>query len=193
MLATKIISIVLASMLFLFAIWVGLKTNLLRESGSSNTVSPYSFSRFQLWLWSCVICPLFILNWGYVSPYEPNLNSTCLVLLGISVTGTLASRLITSAHEAAIKNSETGNVKDADLKINKKSVSLWVDILIDDSGQFSVTRLQQFIFTIAYTMIFISSFFSHKMNYPDFGEEGYPYILMGISAGTYLIGKGLKK
>ena len=71
------------------------------------------------------------------------------------------------------------------------SKSFWKDILMDDNGQFSVTRLQQLIFTFAYVLVFISSFFYNELEYPEFQQNAF--ILMGISTGTYLVGKGLKR
>jgi len=71
------------------------------------------------------------------------------------------------------------------------SKSFWKDILMDDSGQFSITRLQQLIFTFAYVLVFISSFFYNGLEYPEFQQNAF--VLMGISTGTYLVGKGLKK
>jgi hypothetical protein len=189
--ALKAISIILAILCAGIIVLIGIKTNLLRES--NNTNPPYSFARFQLWLWTLVISPLFILNWGYNSQTEPELNVTCLILLGISVTGTLTSGIITNVHDSNIRKDSNGKPKAGEELIKKyrDSKSFWIDILIDDSGHFSVTRLQQLIFTIAYVFIFISSFFSNNMVYPEFQDSAF--ILMGISAGTYLVGKGMKK
>lgn len=189
--ALKAISIVLAIVCAGIIVLIGTKTNLLRESNNPN--SPYSFSRFQLWLWTLVISPLFILNWGFNSPTEPVLNETCLILLGISFAGTLTSVIVTNVHDSNIEKDNNGKPKPGQKLIKKYlgSKSFWIDILIDDSEHFSVTRLQQLIFTIAYVFIFISSFFSNNLDYPEFQDSAF--VLMGISAGTYLLGKGLKK
>lgn len=77
------------------------------------------------------------------------------------------------------------------LKINRDSVNFWSDILSDDDGQLSIVRLQQLIFTIAYVVIYISTFFNSHMKYPEF--DNYAFVLMGISTGTYLLGKGMKR
>lgn len=189
--ALNSISIILAIFCAGIIVLIGIKTNLLRESHDTN--SPYSFSRFQLWLWTLVISPLFILNWGFNSQTEPELNLTCLILLGISTTGTLTSGIITNTHDSNIKKDSEGEPITGEELIKKYLVSksFWTDILIDDRGHFSITRLQQLIFTIAYVFIFISSFFSNKMVYPEFQDTAF--VLMGISTGTYLVGKGMKK
>jgi hypothetical protein len=193
----NVISIILAIVCAGAIVWIGIKTNILRESSLPG--SPYSWSRFQLWLWTLVISPLFILYWGFEAQSMPELNDTCLILLGISVGGTLISGIVSSVLDSYIKKDKDGNPVDekgnllgikAPLKKYQDSKSFWADILMDDNGQFSITRLQQFIFTLAYALVFISSFFS-EMDYPDFQSNAF--ILMGISTGTYLVGKGMKR
>ena len=177
----SIISIILAIGCMIIIIMVGILTDLLREAGGQ---TPYSFSRFQLWLWTLVISPAFVLNWGFNNNHEPSLNQTCLILLGISAAISLTSGIVTNVKISA---KDSGK-----LKKDFNSHSFWTDILIDDSEHFSIVRLQQLVFTLAYVIIFISSFFSNNMiKYPEFDEMAFT--LMGISGGTYLVGKGLGK
>ena len=181
--AINIISILLAIICIAIILLVGILTNLLRET--NDTGKPYSFSRFQLWLWTLVISPAFVLNWGFSAVNEPSLNLTCLILLGIPAGVTLTAGIITSAQLSTRKT-------EKQFKRDRDSKSFWTDILMDDSEQFSIVRLQQLIFTIAYVIIFVSSFFySNMTKYPEFDETAF--VLMGISGGTYLIGKGLGK
>jgi hypothetical protein len=191
MVAIKVISIILAVACAGIIILIGIKTNLLRESHIDD--SPYSFSRFQLWLWTLVISPLFILNWGFRSQAIPQLNETCLILLGISAGGLLTSGIINSVLDSYIEKDDKGKpLKEQPvLKKHNNSKSFWTDILMDDNGQFSITRLQQLIFTLAYTLVFISSFFYNGLDYPDFQNNAF--VLMGISTGTYLVGRGMKR
>ena len=226
-----LISIILAIACVFIIFFIGIKTDLLKESNESGKA--YSFSRFQLWLWTLAISPAFVLNWGFYAFDEPNLNITCLILLGIPASITLTGNIITAAHEsqreqeavkvlksrmeelgpkwAAQKENDEKSIIEweaqkekeekrirGDIKIKMPlkpdltGISFWTDILKDDSGQLSIVRLQQLIFTFAYVVIFLSSFFASNMKeYPVFGENAF--VLMGISAGTYLIGKGLKK
>jgi len=84
----KTISILLAIICFAIILLVGILTDILREA-KNETVNkkveekPYSFSRFQLWLWTLILGPAFILNWGFVNPGVPQVNITILILLGI--------------------------------------------------------------------------------------------------------------
>ena len=190
----KVISVILAVVCAGAIVLIGIKTNLLRESSSND--SPYSFSRFQLWIWTLVISPLFILNWGFNAQTVPDLNLTCLILLGISAGGSITSGITTNvldsyAEKDKDKDGKWLGGKPPLKKYMDSSKSFWKDILMDDNGQFSVTRLQQLIFTFAYVLVFISSFFYNELEYPEFQQNAF--ILMGISTGTYLVGKGLKR
>lgn len=188
----NVISIILAIVCAGAIVWIGVKTNLLKESQAAG--SPYSFSRFQLWLWLLVIGPLFILNWGFQSQTVPDLNLTCLILLGISAGGLLTSGIETYVLDSYIKKDKDGKRLAGEPPLKKymeSSKSFWKDILMDDNGQFSITRLQQLIFTFAYVVVFIASFFYNDLEYPDFQQNAF--VLMGISTGTYLVGKGLKR
>ncbi len=178
----SIISIVLAIISFITILLTGLKTNLLRDA--NKPTAPYSISRFQFWAWTLVICPAFALNWGFSETHEPTLNLTSLILLGIPAGVTISAGLIASVHKSVKSD---GTTAKSELDGN----SFWSDILMDDSGQFSVGRLQNLIFTIVFIGIYLSGFFYSGMNYPDFDETSF--VLMGISGGTYLIGKGQKK
>jgi hypothetical protein len=181
--ALSIISIVLAILSFAFILLIGIYTNLLREV--NDTARPYSFSRFQLWAWTMVICPTFVLNWGFSELHEPALNITCLILLGIPASVSLSAGVISSVHKS---------VKSDGISVKNEldSNNFFADILMDDSGQFSVVRLQQLIFTAVFIVIYLSTFFLiNEMEYPVF--ENTAFILMGISSGTYLVGKSQKK
>lgn len=175
----KIISVILAIICFSIALLVAFRTNLLRETNSDT--SPYSFSRFQLWLWTLIISPAFVLNWGFVNLSLPQINGTALILLGISA-GTLFSANIVTATQKSSKNSPS-------LKFNLTSKGFWIDILMDDYGQFSVGRLQNLLFTIVYVVVYVSTFFNNGKVYPEF--DSYAYLLMGISSGGYLFGKSM--
>ncbi len=179
---TEIISIILAILCFAISAYVGFATNILRES--SNALSPYSFHKFQFWLWTTIIIPCFALNWGFVAPTAPNINLTSLILLGISVGNIVFAEVITGAQLNA-------NPFDEKLKaLSKDSKNFWSDILKDDNGQISVARLQNLLFTFIYVAVYLTMFFQKK-EYPDF--EANAYLLMGVSTGTYLVGKTLRK
>ena len=92
----NLISVIISIIVIIICLLIAVKTNLLRESNSNE--SQYSFSRFQVWLWMLVICPAFVLNWGFRSIDLPNINVDSLILLGISVGATFTANIITSAH-----------------------------------------------------------------------------------------------
>jgi hypothetical protein len=78
------------------------------------------------------------------------------------------------------------------MKHQKHTTSLWTDLITDNNGQLSIGRLEQLIFTFIFLLIYIAAFFNSAMKkYPEF--ESNAFVLMGISSGTYLVGKGLKK
>ena len=65
----SIVTLATASICFFLILIAGFKTDLLKESNVPG--NPYSFSRFQLWLWTLIISPAFVLNWGYHAFEKP--------------------------------------------------------------------------------------------------------------------------
>ena len=115
----------------------------------------------------------------------PYLNNTGLVLLGISIGTNFSSLVITAVQDVSVN-------RPLKLKMDQESNSWWKDLLMDDFGQFSVTRLQQLIFTVVFVLIYVITFCRNNLvDYPEFHEQAM--YLMGISAGGYLIGKGVYK
>lgn len=170
------VSIIIAIISFIAILIVGFKTDILKgTSTDKNDELKYSFSKFQLWLWSLVICPAFSLYWGFHG--KVYINETSLILLGISAGLPLTSKMISDAQGKQISALPFGN--------------FWTDILKDDLGHFSIGRLQNLIFTFIYVVIFVTYLFKNTMDYPEF--ENSAYILMGISSGAYLFGKALKR
>ncbi len=233
--AYSIISIGMAIISFGIILYIGLKTDILRESIPKLQVKERMFSlgRFQLWIWTLVICPIFLLYWGFTPDHAIDLNSTAVILLGIPAGVAVTSGVISSSQssdmtendhaqsEAAAANpqlkaqahqqlvdaaanpnpagTETAAVTPTAatpplniLKMHQKSKSFFIDLISDDSGQLSIGRLQQLIFTMAFLVIYLTSFFSAEMDtLPTFGTE--VFALMGISSGTYLVAKGMNK
>lgn len=178
----EFISICMAVICMGLIIFIGYSTDLLREQKSAEQSNPpYSFSRFQFWLWTLTICPIYVIYWGQ-HPDAPQLNGTSLKLLGIAFATTLVSNII---------GSPGANNPPTAFKSFLTTDSFWTDILKDANGQFSVGRLQNLIFTLIYVVIYISYFFSCNFEYPEWDEN--PFILMGITSGTYLVAKGMQK
>lgn len=177
----KILATGLAIACFAAILLVGFKSNLLKESNEAG--KPYSFHKFQLWIWTLVILPAFILHWGYVPGHIPSINQTSLVLLGISGATTMTAEMI-------VATQKNGSAAPSLKAVHLNTTGFWRDLLMDDGNQLSIARLQQLIFTFVYVAIYICAFFP-KMEFPDFDPS--TYILMGISTGTFLLGKGLNK
>lgn len=184
-------SITLAVVLFIFIGWAGLFTDMIREG--SGLDKPYSFRKFQLWVWTLVICPLVVLHWGLGPDETMQFNSTVLILLGISVGTALTGELVSNSQaEENKKKVAEGNVATTvKLKQFANTTNIIKDLLLGDGNQLSVVRLQQLVFTLIYVVIFLAHFFLHKYQYPNFDETAF--VLMGISTGTYVVGKGLNK
>ncbi|HEX6180183.1 MAG TPA: hypothetical protein VFZ47_03010, partial [Chitinophagaceae bacterium] len=147
----QIISIILAVASFLALLIVGVRTDLLREAPGK----PYSFRKFQLWIWSTIICPLFSLHWGFHSSDVPDLNQTSLILLGISGATTIVGEMISSTQ---VSGAAAGPLKALRI-VAPASSNFWQEILQDDKGQISLVRLQQLIFTFIFIAVFIFLFF----------------------------------
>lgn len=198
----KNLSGVIAGMSFIIIAWAGLRTDLLREAPDNNR--PYSFSKFQLWLWTLVIIPAFCLYWGWHVPGTEDqpavsINNTSLILLGISGGTTLVSMGI-KASQLSEQVSASGAVRPLKATSTKGSTII-NDILKDDSGQVSVVRLQNLVFTLVFIVIYVSTFIATfnstgtppivDVKYPEFDNTAYT--LMGISSGSYLLGRGFNK
>ncbi|MFY7813916.1 MAG: hypothetical protein ACOVRK_01880 [Chryseobacterium taeanense] len=179
----QIISIILSIVIAIIIMLVAFRTNLLRETNVSN--SPFSFSRFQVWLWTLIIIPAFVLNWGFVNSDLPRINETAIILLGMSLGVTVTSAIISNVQKA------TKDAKAQFFKSDGESKGFWIDILLDDNGQLSNLRLQNLVFTFVYVVIYVGLFFSKGKQYPDFDQTAYA--LMGISSSAYLLGKSLRK
>jgi hypothetical protein len=186
----QIISIFLSASVFLFIGIVGTRSNLLKEKNTDD--SKYSFHKFQLWIWTLAICPLFVLHWGF-TPFHPAINVTSLILLGIS-TGSLITGIVITQTNVSSWMAKKELAEKLLLKVNSATTKkFFVDILSDDSGQLSLPRLQNFLFTMVFTVIYVSHFFSNKMEYINWDNDATPFVLMGISTGTYLFGKSVLK
>jgi len=180
----NVVSIILALLVTIIMLVVAFRTELLRESPpapqSPPIIPPYSFSRFQLFLWTLVILPLFALHWGKLGLAEPMINNTALILLGISAATTVSAGVVSSAQQNA--------TTPAPVKANQPSAGFWADVLADNNGNFSIARLQQLVFTIIFIGIFITEFFPTRV-FPTFDNN--VFVLMGISTGSYVLGKSL--
>ena len=190
----QIISTVLAVLIFLGYLYFGYFTNILRENGKN---SPYSFKKFQLWLWAMVITPLYVIHWGNFTNEIPYINDTGLILLGIA-TGTFATAQLIS-NTKLDNNSASKTIKEVSWVNNSiddqdsnppAPTQSFYSIIKDGDGNLSLGRLQCLVFNIVFAIIYICYFFdNHK--FPDFSSQ--VFTLLGISSSGYLTGKSLDK
>lgn len=192
----QLISIVAAIVVFAVVLILGFKTSLLREKDLAD--SPYSLSKFQLWIWTAVLAPAFVLHWGYHN--DTHINHTFLILIGISASVALTSGIITQANVAKNNTLIMKGLAASPMKANANSAGFWIDILKGDSDTLSVERLQHLVFTFVYLCIYLTYFFSCQpltgassclMNFVEFDPAAY--VLMGISSAGYLVGKSVNR
>jgi hypothetical protein len=156
-----ILWIIFTAGLALLVIYMGSKTPLLRCAGMN---SSYSLAYSQMAFWTFFVCSGYVLIY-LITLEMPNLNSSMLILMGLSA-GTALS----------------GKVIDSNKPVPKASGNYLKDILQDVDG-YTVARLQIFIWTLITGAIFISNIYNN-LAMPEFGV---PLLtLMGISSGTYL-------
>ncbi|MCJ8291983.1 MAG: hypothetical protein HRT58_19045 [Crocinitomicaceae bacterium] len=107
-LAYSIISITLAVVTFGIILYVGLTTGIIRESVPNFQLKDRMFSlgRFQFWIWTLIICPVFILFWGFSKDHGIDLNTTAVILLGLPAGVALVSNVVGSSQSADLTEEE---------------------------------------------------------------------------------------
>jgi hypothetical protein len=131
------------------------KFQMLRDISKASVV-PYSWSRVQLAWWTIIILSAFttiLLRSGVA----PNLHSSTLTLLGISVATTAAARVI-----------DLGDQQNAHVfrHQNLKSTNFFLDILSDHNG-ISIQRFQAVLFNAVFGIWFIATVLGN-INDPNF-------------------------
>ena len=134
------------ALLFLLVLAAGY---LLRDKSALRDISnggnkPYSLGRVQLWWWSLIIIAMAIISFMF-SGKLPDLNTTCLALLGISLGTTVSGRVIDNTDQ-----SRGGGTRHQDAE----SKGLFTDIMSDSEG-ISVHRFQSVAFNVIYGLTFI--------------------------------------
>lgn len=127
----------------------------------------YSLAKVQLAFWTVIIilCETYI--WC-ITGVLPDLSTSSLILLGLSVGTTALSTAVGYANE---------------LKGQTSSGSFWKDIISDAAGVPSLHRVQMVIWTILIGFYFVRESWLH-FSMPDISDN--LLILMGISSGTYV-------
>ena len=167
----------LALILAIGSLFLGIKSNLLRDA-STAVRRPFSFARVQLLWWVLIIAFCFLHQFGLTFEL-PVPNETCLVLLGIGVgTTTVAHVLDTRQRQSAV---QCGIQVTQDME----SQGFFTDILSDDNG-LSVHRLQALAFNVIYGVAFFT-YFVREHQFDTYGTV--QYAILGLSSAGYL---GLK-
>ncbi len=163
-------SFVVAGLIVFLAIYLGVKTDVLKAPGSSSE-RPYSFARTQLMWWTVIIGGSFIVLFGKTGNYDV-FNQSTLILLSIGMVTTAGASIID-----VNQIQKTAN-RHQDLKCR----GLFYDILSDENG-ISMHRFQALIFNVLFGLTFIVTFWSTDA-FPEFNNA--ELALMGVSSGTYL-------
>lgn len=170
-----IFAVVLVVLLWAAAIYLSLKTDILKDF-STGTTKPYSFSRTQLMWWTLIIASCYILAFAH---YEnlPAINSTTLALLGIGLGTTTFARVVDNTQvNQAVANGTNRHQ-------NETSQGFLTDLLSDETG-ISIHRFQAFIFNVIFGVTFFIDFFNMKYILPSYDSQ--QLLLLGISSGAYV-------
>ncbi|NVO11513.1 MAG: hypothetical protein HXX16_16240 [Bacteroidales bacterium] len=160
--------------LLLLIIYLDRKYKLLRDISISDK-KPFSYSRVQLAWWTWIIVTAFITiifaNGGNI----PVLDSSTLILMGISA-GTTSVASIIDVSDAADKTRHQ----------DERGKHFLYDI-IDDSNGASIHRLQAVLFNIIFGVWMLITVYNKMECIPPINTNCL--ILLGISAGTYSVVK----
>lgn len=181
--------------ILLFAVVFFDKTNcMLRDISKASGHQPYSWARVQLAWWTVIVLSSFIaILWG--KGIAPTLNSSTVILLGISAATTATARVIDiSDREKYIRTHQDSFGKN-----------FFLDILSDQNGV-SVHRFQTIVFNAVFGVWFIhavlnnlvvdcSSYLGDAELLKACKEDAINYImppitnnnliLLGLSSATY--------
>lgn len=171
----SVIAIIIVAAMWLAAIFLSLKTTIIKDISDSPN-KPYSFSRTQLLWWTLLIASCFILGFAY-NENLPAINNTALALLGIGLGTTTLARVVDNNQ---VNQSSTNNIVRHQ---NQASQGFFTDLLSDDTG-ISVHRFQSFVFNVIFGIAYITDFFNLNYTLPTYDNQ--QLLLLGISSGAYV-------
>lgn len=163
---------ILVMLLFMFKL--AKSTDLIKDL-SIQSPRPYSLASAQLFWWTAIILSCFIFK-GIAESTLPALNPLALLLLGISAATTLSGKVIDNADRNTVS---TNRHQD-----QTPSKNFLRDILSDAQGNYSIHRLQTFLFNVIIGIIYIVEF-SNTGNFPDW-DSIQVSVLLGISDAGYI-------
>jgi len=153
-----------------------------------------SLARFQLLLWTFVVVFAF-LTVSFVRilssvPPPSTLPTNILTLIGINSGSTALSYGVSQGKYPEVANASPTKT-DSDQQKPKP-----FSTMLEENGQFSITRFQMLSWTFVAILIFLGTFFTTMANLPspltqlDIPEVSSTLVaLTGISQGTYLTAK----
>jgi hypothetical protein len=169
-------------------------------------LAQYSLAKVQMAWWSFFIVSAFLFIWLAVGDFN-SLTTSTLVLLGISVGTTVASKMVASSKQATVQDlaakkdvlqqqvsqlSPASAVALTDVQrqldqmilppAEAKSQGFLTDIMSDENGV-SIHRFQMVVWTVVLTLIFVCEVYK-TLSMPEFNNT--LLTLMGISSGTYV-------
>ena len=167
-------------LLTLLLIWLGLKTDILRENcecnctdKNKNAKKPFSLSRSQMAFWTVIVA--FSFAYIYLITGEmPDITNGTLILLGISSTTTLGGSLMDT-------NDVTARSQNA--PADRCCSEGFLKDILSDGGMLGIHRMQNVLFTLILGLTYISKVVV-DLEMQDFNTN--LLLLMGISSGTYL-------
>jgi hypothetical protein len=171
---------ILTALLIAGSLWLGVSSNILRDTSTARK-RPFSFSRVQLLWWMLIIAFCFLQHYGEKFTL-PDINATCLVLMGIGMGTTTIATVLDGRQRRTAEQQGIALIQD------QESQGFFTDILSDDSG-LSVHRLQALAFNVIYGVAFYTTFVRTGM-FEQYGD--LQYAILGISNASYLSLKALE-
>jgi hypothetical protein len=160
---------------------LGRRSDLLRDVGdqpAGGLRKPYSLARTQLALWTVVVVGSYLFIWVVLGSTNP-MNSTALILLGLSAATGLTANAIDSQPPAAGPAPQVPTPPPAP---TPASQGFLTDLLSDADGV-TIYRLQLAIWTLVLAVVFGYSVWTN-LAMPEF--DAMLLGLLGISNGTYV-------
>lgn len=175
----RYVIVILLATILLYFIVQATRTNsrfnvALRNNGAG---SSYSMAKSQLMWWTIIVLMCFAIAYAETGVVKNLLNSSCLILLGISLGTTTAGKVVDNVEEANPQVYRHQNTRPPR--------QFLVDIVSDRNGV-NLHRFQALLFNLLYGVIFVIQFFdSGAIALPEFGTTALG--LLGLSSTGYIV------
>lgn len=186
----KMVHIIIGIVLFgILAVgdWYLVTRGALRDSRPGGEEAPFSFSRTQLLWWTNIILGGLFLSYLRAG-ILPDLNQTCLVLLGIGLGTAASARIVDSRSDKNPKAKATGG----------PAVTTFFGGILSDNRGVSIHRFQALVFNVVYGVTFVLAVI-HATNgvphatkvFPTYSEATLGLLL--VSSAGYVAVKTTEK